>query len=73
MSLPRYFGQSTSWKHKDTQSKKTSYIRYQEHHSIAREWEEKHQEVVGSSEREIFFPHGSGPEREPKDNLLSHQ
>ena len=40
---------------------------------IAREWEEKHREVVTSSEREIFFPHGSSQEREPKDNLLSHR
>ena len=43
-----------------------------EENILHQEWEEERREAVVSSECEIFFPHGSSREREPKDNPLSH-
>ena len=58
---------------KDTQSKRKSYIRITRAPFYCKRMEGKLWEAVTSFESEVFFPHGSSREREPKDNLLSHQ
>ena len=54
-SLPRYFGQSTSWKHKDTRLKKTSDTRITRALFYCKRNRRKSAgKQFGSSEREIF-------------------